>query len=57
MNSFRYSTGLYHSETIGINTTNIELILIILLVFMGGHGLTVTCNVYILNRHRRYIYL
>ena len=36
MNSFRYSTGLYHSETIGINTTNIELILIILLVFMGG---------------------
>jgi hypothetical protein len=32
MNSFKYSTGLYHSETIGINTTNIELIL---LVFMG----------------------
>jgi hypothetical protein len=32
MNSFKYYTGLYHSEIIGINTTNIELIL---LVFMG----------------------
>ena len=32
MNSCKYSTGLYHSEIIGINTTNIELIL---LVFMG----------------------
>ena len=38
MYCFWCSTGLYHSETIGINTTNIELILnlIILLVFMGG---------------------
>jgi hypothetical protein len=32
MNSFKYYTGRYHSEIIGINTTNIELIL---LVFMG----------------------
>jgi len=31
MNGFRYSTGLYHSEIIGKNTTDIELFL---LVFM-----------------------
>ena len=48
MYCFGCSTGLYYSENIGINTMNIELILnlIILLVCMGGHGLTEICNVY-----------
>jgi len=59
MNGFRHSTGLYHSEIIGINTTNIDLFLLVFMrditsrwLAMCIYILSLNYSIYLYNAHR-----